>query len=67
MPTCYLNSCPQPLPAAADSKTRNLPWCRRSAFGARDLNSFSTYEAAYHQFDGRSYDATGSFAEPGAA
>jgi L-fuculokinase len=35
---------------AADSKEGKSAMVQGSAFGARDLNSFATYEAAYHQF-----------------
>jgi L-fuculokinase len=35
---------------AADSKEAKSAMVQGSAFGARDLNSFTTYEAAYHQF-----------------
>jgi L-fuculokinase len=36
--------------SAADSKEAKSAMVQGSAFGARDLNSFATYEAAYHQF-----------------
>lgn len=35
---------------AADSKEGKSAMVQGSAFGARDLNSFATYEAAYHRF-----------------
>jgi glycerol kinase len=34
----------------ADNKAGKTAMVQESAFGARDLNSFATYEAAYHQF-----------------
>jgi sugar (pentulose or hexulose) kinase len=34
----------------SDSKAAKSAMVQESAFGARDLNSFATYEAAYHQF-----------------
>ncbi|THU31196.1 carbohydrate kinase [Niastella caeni] len=34
----------------ADSKAGKTAMVQESAFGARNLNSFATYEAAYHQF-----------------
>jgi hypothetical protein len=36
--------------AGADSKGAKSAMVLESAFGARDLNSFANYEAAYHQF-----------------
>jgi sugar (pentulose or hexulose) kinase len=36
--------------AAADTKAGKTAMVQESAFGARDLNQFATYEAAYHQF-----------------
>lgn len=36
--------------AGADSKAGKSAMVQESAFGARDLNGFATYEAAYHQF-----------------
>lgn len=36
--------------AAADNKAGKTAMVQESAFGARDLNGFATYEAAYHQF-----------------
>ncbi|OQP38724.1 carbohydrate kinase [Niastella yeongjuensis] len=36
--------------AGSDSKSGKSAMVQESAFGARDLNSFANYEAAYHQF-----------------
>lgn len=36
--------------AGADSKAGKSAMVQESAFGARDLHGFATYEAAYHQF-----------------
>jgi len=36
--------------AGTDSKAGKTAMVQGSAFGARDLNSFASYEAAYHQF-----------------
>lgn len=40
----------QTAKVAADSSVGKSAMVQGSAFGARDLNSFATYEAAYHQF-----------------
>lgn len=36
--------------AGSDSRVAHSAMVQESAFGARDLNSFASYEAAYHQF-----------------
>jgi sugar (pentulose or hexulose) kinase len=40
----------QTAQVAADSSAGKSAMVQGSAFGARDLNSFASYEAAYHQF-----------------
>jgi L-fuculokinase len=45
-----INGLASPVAEATDSKSGKTAMVQGSVFGARDLNSFDTYEAAYHQF-----------------